>query len=617
MSLFKCGCIAAVSFSLIASASRAQNPENIDTIVVTGIRANSTEEHSPSALTVITAKELAEHQITQVSDALRMVPGLDVVQTGTPGQLTSVFIRGLTSEATQVMIDGLPVNQGLAGLFNFADLTTENIERIEVVRGPQSSLYGPRAGGGVINIITKKGGAKPVNTLTLEGGSFGTYREAATTSGIAGPLDYFVSLNHLDTDNDRPNNQYRYTSGTAKIGWDPTDTLRLSTLVLYSLADTGNPGTIFNPKPLDNLLTERWLIAPKLEWKATPEWQHTLSLEVDHERQVNDPNEDGFVGPTRGLFKRWQVDYQNVLDATEWLQIVSGYFYSRVEAEQEQPFIAFGNPLLSDKTENHAGFVQLAVRPNRDLTLVASGRFDHFSQSGDIYTWRLALNYVTPKLGTILRSSLATGFSPATSQDKIFGNNFDLRPNKTRGWDIGLEQPFFRKSLSVGVTYFHNNASNLVGFDNNFSTFNLGSAETHGLETFLRWTPLKNLDLSVNYTWLEAKKTSSADVQQPLGSRLARRPRNRLTGAISYRWFNKLRTGLELESVSGREELSFGAANFDIEDYTTVRFTAAFAVSDRVQLTGRIENLLDEDHTEVFGYPSLGRGFYGGVALNF
>ncbi len=617
MLAFKGSCLAAILFTLLAPVCLAQESASLDPLVVTSTRQETTATRSPASVTVITSEELANRQILTVADALRGVPGIDVNQSGAPGQLTSVFVRGLSSEATQVLIDGVPVNQGLAGLFNFADLTTENIERIEVVRGPQSSLFGPRAGGGVVNIITRSGGAKPASSLTLEGGSFGTFRETASTAGTAGPVDYLVSLHHLDTDNDRPNNQYRYTSGTAKIGWQAADTLRLSTLFLYSLADASGPGSVSDVRPFDNLLTERWLVAPKVEFDPTPWWHHQLTVAIDHERQVSDPSFDGFVGPTRAVFKRWQVDYQNVIDAAEGVEILSGYFYSRFEADQEQPFISFGPPFISDRTENHAAFLQFEFHPVSDLTLVASGRFDHFSQSGDILTYRLAGNYLLGKTGTIFHASLGTGFSPATSQDKIYGNNPNLDPNETKGWDVGIEQSLIGKSITVGVTYFQNEASNVIGFNNDFATFNLGSARTEGLESFLRWSPLPDLNLSLSHTYLDAKKTSNQDIQQPDGARLARRPRHHFSGAISYRWFHRLRTGLELESVSGREELNFGAANFDVEDYTTLRFTAAYDLCENVQLTARIENLLDEDHVEVFGYPSLGRGYYGGVTVKF
>ncbi|HEY5892921.1 MAG TPA: TonB-dependent receptor [Chthoniobacterales bacterium] len=612
--------LAALAVLAVTPVYAQEKPDatgELETMIVTSTREETPLERSPATVSVITSEELQRRQITHVAEALRSVPGLDVVQTGSPGQLTSVFTRGVTSEGTQVMIDGLPVNQGLAGLFNFADLSTENIDRIEVVRGPQSSIYGPRASGGVINIITKTGGDKPLTELNAEGGSFGTGRESATTGGKLGDVDYFASFSRLDTDNERPNNQYRYTAGTLKLGWTPVKDLHLSVLGAYSLADTGNPNAITAPRPLDNLLTERWMVAPRIEWQAAPWWKHTLIAEYDHERQVNSPNDDGFLFDTRGLFKRWQVDYQTEIDATSWFNILAGYFYSRVEAEQERPFVLFGDTLIGDKTENQAGFLQLTFMPTEELTVVASGRFDHFSQSGDVGTWRAAANYVASDFGTIFHGSVATGFSPATSQDKIFGNNFDLDPNETWGVDFGVEQPLFDGRLLLGATWFYNEASNIVGFDGSFNTLNLGSARMQGVETTVVWTPLPDLNVAVEYTYLDTEKTSSEDISQPEGARLPRRPRHHLHASVSYLWFGKLRTGLEVDQVAGREELRFGERNFDIEDYAVFRLTAEYAVTEHFHVTGRIENLFDEDYAEVFGYPNLGRGYYGGVRLRF
>ncbi len=147
------------------------------------------EEESPATISVVTAREMEERQIRRVADALREVPGLTVAQTGAPGQLTSVFTRGLRSEHTQVLLDGIPINQGLAGLFNFADLSVDNIDRIEVVRGPQSTLYGPRALAGVIQIFTKRGSGMPTGEVSVEGGSFGTARElSAARAARAGSI---------------------------------------------------------------------------------------------------------------------------------------------------------------------------------------------------------------------------------------------------------------------------------------------------------------------------------------------------------------------------------------------------------------------------------------------
>ena len=140
---------------------------------------------------------------------------------GTAGQLTSVFTRGLRSEHTQVLLDGIPINQGLQGAFNFADFTTEDIDRIEVVRGPQSTIYGPRALAGVIQIFTKQGTGTPGVMLAAEGGSYDTFREWSQSDGKVDDFDYSVGASRLDTENARPNNNYRNTAAIADVGWSP------------------------------------------------------------------------------------------------------------------------------------------------------------------------------------------------------------------------------------------------------------------------------------------------------------------------------------------------------------------------------------------------------------
>src|SRR5437762_14266116 len=346
------------------SADGDQLPE-AEPVVVSATRFDIPLDQSPASVSVIDTQDMDNKQIERVSDALRAVPGLSVVQTGTPGQLTSVFMRGLPSQDMQVLLDGIPINQGLAGQFDFANLTTDNVERIEVARGPQSTIYGPRALAGVVQIFTKQGTGAPGFTVSEEGGTYDTFRETLQSDGKIDIFDYSIGVSRLDTDNARPNNQYRNTAGIADLGLSLTDNLRVGALITYSLSDTGNPNTIFNPKPFDNFLTEKWLIGPHVDWKATDWWEHKIIFDYDHERQVNDPNFDGFllgttfIGPTRALFRRTQLDYQNDLRPTSWLTLTSGFFFSHVEAGQERPFVsqAFGPQptFISDRTTETAG----------------------------------------------------------------------------------------------------------------------------------------------------------------------------------------------------------------------------------------------------------------------
>ncbi|MEP6602586.1 MAG: TonB-dependent receptor [Spartobacteria bacterium] len=600
----------------VRSTSTPEEETESEAVIVSATRIDIPVDQLPASASVITSQDFEVKQIERVSDALREAPGLSVVQTGTAGQLTSVFTRGLRSEHTQVLLDGIPLNQGLAGLFNFADLTTDNIDRIEIVRGPQSTLYGPRALAGAIQLFTKQGEGTPGVTLTADAGSYNSVRESLASDGKIDKFDYSIGASRLDTDNARPNNQYRNSAAIADFGWSPNDQLRIGTLVTYSLSDTGNPNSIFNPKPLDNFLTERWLVAPHVDLRAFDWWNHKFIFSYDHERQLNDPNDDGFVMATRALFERTTIDYQNDLRPTSWLTLTSGFFYSRVNAGQERPFVLFGPTFISDHTEQTSGFLQATAKID-NFIFVAGGRYDYFNQFGDIWTYRFAGSYKIDKTDTTLHSSVATGFSPPSSQDKIFGNNFGLQPEEDLGWDAGIEQRLWDRRVTIGATYFHNDLSNLIGFNGLFETLNLGAARTQGIETELRATPIVDLVLTASYTYLDAEKTSSADINQLRGARLPRRPRNEVYVSASYLWAKKLRTTLSTKWVNAREEINFGGPNFDIEDYCFVNFAAEYELNKYMSIFGRVDNLTNEHYAEVFGFPALGRAGYGGVKVRF
>jgi vitamin B12 transporter len=622
-----------LSFGQEASPTPSPIEAEAEQVVVSATRFDIPLDQSPASASVISSEEIEQKQIERVSDALREVPGLSVVQTGVPGQLTSVFTRGLRSEHTQVLLDGIPINQGLQGAFNFGDFTTDDIDRIEVVRGPQSTIYGPRALAGVIQIFTKQGNGTPGIMFAAEGGSYDTFREWSQSDGKVDDFDYSVGASRLDTENARPNNNYRNTAAIADVGWSPnppspgtgsavaSEQLRIGSLFTYSVSDIGLPNTIFDPRPIDHFLTERWLIGPHIDWKPTEWWDHKLIVAYDHERQINDPNEDGFVGATRAVFERTQIDYQNDLRPTSWLTLTSGFFYSRVNAGQERPFVLqiFGPQptFVSDHTEEIAGFLQATLTPIENLILVAGGRFDHFNQFGGVWTYRFAGSYKIDKTNTTLHSSVATGFSPPSSQDKIFGNNFGLKPERDLGWDIGIRQQLWQNRVDAGLTYFHNDLSNVIGFNGLFDTLNLGSAETQGLEAELHAQPIPNLVFTATYTYLEAEKTSSKDVSQLQGARLPRRPRNEVYLSVSYLWCKKLRTTAEAKFVNAREELNFGGPNFDIEDYSFVNAAVEYEINRHLSIFGRIDNLTNEHYAEVFGFPALGRAAYGGVKLRF
>ncbi len=643
-------------------------------VVVTATRLPVPEDQSPAAISVITDAELTARQTDRVADALRAVPGLDVAQTGAPGQLTSVFIRGLESRHTEVLLDGIPINQGLAGSFDFVDLTGDGLQRIEVQRGPQSTLYGPSALGGAIQLFSRRGDeVEPASAasgeVSAEGGSFTTFRERVSVAGVLGAgtgaapatasqdakdggqpasagavsaspgvFDYSLAASRVDTDNDRPNDQYQNTAALANFGFTPRSLAltqaggtapRVGFLVTYSYSATGDPNTIYDPSLIAKLFTERELYAPNVDWQLTKWWHHRLILEYDTEYQVNNPNEDTFTGPTRGHFDRYQIDYQNDVAFTRWLTLTTGVFYENVFADESRPKIsqAYGPeaPFVKDFTSNEAGFGQVSITPFRNALLVAGGRFDHFNLAGDVGTYRVAGSYLYAPTGTTLRSSVATGFSPPTPQDRIFSLNptTSLRPEKSFGYDFGFEQGLFRDHLRFGANYFHDDLSNVIGGDPNGNTFNLGSARTQGIEAFGRWEPVKNLVFNLSYTYLDAVNTSRPDfADEEPAARLVRRARNQGFASVSYRAFDRATLSFEAKIVNGRQDLGFPPPdytpmNFNLGGYTLLRLLASYDVGHNFQVYGRIENLGDERYQEVYGYPALRRGFFGGASYHF
>jgi len=619
----------AALFALVHTVCHAQEATptpspgeaEVESVVVSATRFDIPLDQSPATVSVISSEDIEQKQIQRVSNALREVPGLSVVQTGTAGQLTSVFMRGLPSEDMQVLLDGIPINQGLSGAMNFADITTDDIDRIEVVRGPQSTIYGPRALAGVIQIFTKQGTGTPGAMVAAEGGSYDSFREWGQSDGKIGDFDYSVGVSRFDTDNARPNNNYRNSAGIADVGWSPDSQLRIGSLFTYSVSDTGNPNTIFDPKPIDHFLTERWLIGPHIDWRPTDWWDHKFIFSYDHERQINDPNQDGFVGPTRALFERTQIDYQNNLRPTSWLTLTSGFFYSRVNAGQERPFVsqAFGPQptFIGDHTQEIAGFLQATLTPVENLIFVAGGRFDHFNEFGGVWSYRIAGSYKIDKTNTTLHSSVATGFSPPSSQDIIFGNNPNLDPEKNFGWDIGVRQELWEKRVAVDLTYFHNDLSNVIGFNGLFQTLNLGAAETQGWKPHYEHNQFPIL-CSWGATLIWTPKRPTTAIFRNRKARVCRaRPRNEVYFSASYLWFQKLRTVVEAKFVNAREELNFGLPNFDIEDYSFVNIAAEYDITPHFSVFGRVDNLMNEHYSEVFGFPALGRAAYGGVKLRF
>ncbi len=258
---------------------------HLPTIVVTSATRNAQPHANPATSnTVITHDDLENSEYISVAQALMSVPGLAVVPTGAPGQLTSIFSRGTDSNMTLFTIDGRHQPVGLSGEYDFSNLTLDNVDQIEDVRTPSSSLQGGNATGGVINLVTLtgRGLAKPESSVSFEGGSFGTYRENAQSRGSEGAFDYAISASNEDADMDRPNENYRNTVYRANFGYQITPEVYFDVHSGYSLANAGSPNSIVTPDPVARLQTADWFISPEVTANVTD--FYTTKLFYNHDQ---------------------------------------------------------------------------------------------------------------------------------------------------------------------------------------------------------------------------------------------------------------------------------------------------------------------------------------------
>lgn len=590
---------------------KPSDPDRI--VVVTATRTETPLEKSTASVTVIDRATLEARQYRTVAEAVRTVPGLSLAQNGAPGQVTGVFTRGSKTSDTLVLVDGRRLPFNLAGSYSLETLPLDNVERIEVARGPLSSVQGGASSGGVINIITRggRGLEKPEHELTFEAGSYGTFREIAASRGAWGPLDYSVEASRLDAEYQRGNNQTRQTALSARPGVQITRDLYADLLFIYNLADIGTPGSRFTNDPDDNLLRETWMISPRLEWDITEWWSQSLVYSHAQQRQAA-TGFTGFFNPSNRIqIDTDQVDVQSTFRPFDVWTLTAGA--SVTDSRYYRVNDSAGGIV---DVENNITTTGLFLGSQWDILenwrLDGALRFDHNSDFGNPVTWRIGSVYEVPHLLTRVHAAYGTAFSPPTPQDiaPVFFGNPNLRPERTQGYEVGLTQPLWEDRISIGATYFRNRSRNQIIFDlSSFSLQNIGLATSEGWEIALTARPHETLDLSLNYTNTNALNRSA-------GTRLVRRPMHEVDATATWRPIPTVALSGGLTWVADREDF-IGFSQGTMEDYLVCRFALAWDVHRHLQLFGRVENLTGKDYEEVFGFPALDTGLYAGLKARF
>ncbi|HXA39886.1 MAG TPA: TonB-dependent receptor [Phenylobacterium sp.] len=649
---------------LHALAADAPAPTAIvDPLVVTASRSGDATPSDlvAASVTVIDDQAMQDRQVRVVSDVLRDAPGVAVSRTGAVGGMTQVRLRGSEANQTLVLIDGIKASDPFFDEFDFGTIIADEAARIEVLRGQQSSLYGSDAIGGVISYTTLTGAEAPGVRLRAEGGSMGTYAGGARAAGVNGDLDYAVSASGLHTDGypvavgGHRNVGSDSAGASAKLVWAAAPNLRITAVGRYSYTDADTDDSDQNSASRTFGLT---LDSPGVHYVneavygllraelASPDgrWTNAASAQVADTRRSDFDVANAFA-PAAGqaIVKvsgdhgtRFRESYESAYRfGDEHLkQRVTLAFDAEQTTSQTtvSPFGAFTGKERIDTT-GLVGAYDLTVDDRASFG--ASVRHDWNSRFADDTTYRAQASYRFDG-GTRVHAAAGSGVKDPSFSELFdffagrFIGNPNLQPEKSEGWEAGVDQTLLGGRAHVGATYFDNRLSNQI--TTSFATgvampVNLpGTDKQRGVELFADAQLSPDWRLDAAYTWLDAPQARSvilAGKFVTFDGQAVRRARDiasaNLTWAPGGRPFSATLT----VRYNGRQnDLAFTDPSFtpvlvSLKAFTLVNLGGTWKVNDTVELFGRVENLFDQSYQEVFSFAAPGRAAYGGVRLRF
>lgn len=630
------------AFSFGESPTASSDVQLLDPVVVSATKTPLPLRQVTSAVEVLTEKDLKRRQVKTLVEALRLTQGTTVLQNGGPGGSTAVRIRGGTSSQTLVLIDGAIVNSATLGSFNFAHLTVDNIEKIEIVRGAQSTLWGADAIGGVINVTTKRGQGPLKVGAFFEYGSFNTLREGGHVSGSTGPFDFSIALSRWDTTgisqiNDRrgatERDAYRNWQVSSRVGVALPRDGRLDFNFRWWDASL-NIDNSFGPSDVMKARndSERFIFSGQYRQPWTDWWTHALTLSRSQDTGLFHPGtlqrnlstgmtRVPFGGPNETRVWANRIESQHDFRLNRYVTLTAGYQFREQIGENDTG--------LSEKiVSSHGEFGQMQLNLFDRFFATAGVRHDGYNVFGDATTYRVTGGYLVKETNTKIRSSYATGFRAPTINELFwpdFGNP-DLQPEKSQSFDVGVDQNLFADRVKISGGYFWNRYRDLIQtiqsagvcgtgpFGANYCPINVASAKSQGWESMVNIVMLqeqpwvKRLELKGQYT-----VTLTRDLMT--GDRLRRWPVDQASLSLYYQPVDSLNMILDYRFVGSqfndRENIQ-RVGTFDV-----VNVAVNYEISDQFQAYVRVDNLFDEEYEEILFFGTPGRSIFGGIRTNF
>ncbi|MDD3905129.1 MAG: TonB-dependent receptor [Candidatus Omnitrophica bacterium] len=587
------------------------------------------------SVTPINVEDAVKNGQIKVEEALRNVSGADVVENGTNGP-TSVFIRGANSNHTLVLLDGVKLYNPIStnGAFDFTDLTLDNLERIEVLRGSQSALYGSDAMGGVINIETKKCETNFVNA-SFESGSYYTTNESFAMGAHVNRLHYTFGgsqfntkgISQAEAKNNNPEiDPYDRTSFSARLDYDITDRLTAGGTFRYTLSHFkyDNFGVDY---PNLHASHENYIFTHYIEQELFDWWKYKINMGwmVNFNRDFDDiggPNtnyqRDNYFG------KSFTVDYQNTFKILDFDRIVIGYNHmeelghSYYNIVNPSSFLDSVSNMPKATARNEAFYLENRFNYKDRLTATQGMRVDDHSYAGTHVTYKIDGSYLLPS-ATKIRGSVSTGFKAPTlyqlnaPSDPYFGGgNPNLKSETSFSYEYGLDQYLIGEKLTASVVYFQNRFENLIDTTTDPVTWytsqymNISKAYTYGVESELKFKAYDKLSGEISYTWMQTKDLST-------DSELLRRAKNKVKAQLRWIVFPRFETNVIVRYTGPRMD----TGQNKLKQYTTVDLTLNYELTKNFTAFVNIKNLFNKHYEEVRLYGEPGINAYGGVRAKF
>jgi len=599
---------------LVALPVWAEDSIEIKEVIVSAARIEEPAEETTSDVIVVKGEDIKKMNVESMPDVLRDIAGLNLVQNGGAGKLATVILRGGSSTHTSVMIDGVKVKSTTTGSFDLSGINVDDIERIEIIKGPQSTLYGSEAMAGVINIITKKGKGKTKIETSLEAGSYGTYKPSVTISGGDEKTDYRVTGSYLSTDgisaakDGTEKDGYKNLSVSGRFGFKPAKILdlELSGRYYYDRSELD----AFGVDDLNYIQHgHHYIISGKGRVYLSDIWEQVLTISRTWDSwRYRDPDTSWNNADITTAINT--IDWQHNLYPSDTYTLTVGAEYRVEYGENEGMF---------DKSVDNVGvYINNKLKVlNDDLIINAGLRYDDHETSGSETTYKVGAVYNIRPVELKVKTSYGTGFRTPTLNELFYNDpwgssgNIDLKPEKSRSWEIGIEKDIVKERVSLSVTYFNQRYEDLIQWIETppgswiYMPQNIAVAEIKGIELNTDIKITENTRLKASYTHLDTEDKDT-------GNELPRRPSD------------KIGISLECSRGSARFVLGYIFASKAYDDpnntkelspYSLVNLSGSYRVARNISLFGRIENLLDEDYETAKGYNAPGLSAYAGIRL--